>query len=489
MPKHKFKSPHGAIKKRKSSQICNLNSHLSEAAEKHAEIFTSGEDITDSHVKVKNFPFPSCQLLEVVDNKFLPELQEELLQLELYEKDNDLYKFHQSEELNTIQSPQFPYLQEFRNFLVNKLRPVICKMTGIELDERLALFHARYQRGDYLLCHDDELEGRRIAFILYLVQGEWKEEDGGGLQLFTTAEGHPDKIVQTLLPKNNSLVFFEVSPVSFHQVGEVLSDKTRLSLGGWFHGKSLPRPEKMPMYQEVAKTSEDISEELFMSLINPMYFNIQMQSEIQAKFEETSELNLPGFLLQDKYDAICDKLKSTGDWKLEGPPNRRKTWSKYEFSEESEGCLKQVFDLMTSDAMFLLLSNLTGLRLHQLAPEDSDEEGTQEALPCNPKYRGCVRKWEQGNYTLICDDDVGQAEFALDARLCFNLDNWNEDMGGQTVYIARNEDDVLVMCEPVNNSLNLVYRDKETLRFVKYVNSLINTKNGTFYDLDFSYYE
>ena len=62
-------------------------------------------------------------------------------------------------------------------------------------------------------------------------------------------------------------------------------------------------------------------------------------------------------------------------------------------------------------------------------------------------------------------------------------------MGGQTVYIARNEDDVLVMCEPVNNSLNLVYRDKETLRFVKYVNGLINTKNGTFYDLDFSYYE
>ena len=31
---------------------------------------------------------------------------------------------------------------------------------------------------DVLLCHDDELEGRRIAFILYLVP-EWSEEDGG----------------------------------------------------------------------------------------------------------------------------------------------------------------------------------------------------------------------------------------------------------------------------------------------------------------------
>ena len=33
---------------------------------------------------------------------------------------------------------------------------------------------------DTLLCHDDELEGRRIAFIYYLVP-EWVKEDGGRL--------------------------------------------------------------------------------------------------------------------------------------------------------------------------------------------------------------------------------------------------------------------------------------------------------------------
>ena len=36
---------------------------------------------------------------------------------------------------------------------------------------------------DVLLCHDDELDTRRIAFILYLVP-PWKEEDGGALDLF-----------------------------------------------------------------------------------------------------------------------------------------------------------------------------------------------------------------------------------------------------------------------------------------------------------------
>jgi hypothetical protein len=30
-----------------------------------------------------------------------------------------------------------------------------------------------------LLCHDDRLEGRRIAFILYLSSEEWDDSDGG----------------------------------------------------------------------------------------------------------------------------------------------------------------------------------------------------------------------------------------------------------------------------------------------------------------------
>ena len=36
---------------------------------------------------------------------------------------------------------------------------------------------------DTLLCHDDELEGRRIAYIIYLVNS-WSQEDGGTLDLF-----------------------------------------------------------------------------------------------------------------------------------------------------------------------------------------------------------------------------------------------------------------------------------------------------------------
>ena len=39
-------------------------------------------------------------------------------------------------------------------------------------------------------------------------------------------------MVQSLVPEVNSLTFFQVSTVSFHQVREVLAEnKTRLSLG------------------------------------------------------------------------------------------------------------------------------------------------------------------------------------------------------------------------------------------------------------------
>ena len=35
-----------------------------------------------------------------------------------------------------------------------------------------------------MLCHDDELEGRRIAYIFYLVPHDWDKSDGGIVHIF-----------------------------------------------------------------------------------------------------------------------------------------------------------------------------------------------------------------------------------------------------------------------------------------------------------------
>ena len=85
---------------------------------------------------------------------------------------------------------------------------------------------AKYEFTDALLCHDDELEGRWIAFILYLVLS-WDRSLGGIVDLYNIDEHfQPKQIVKSLIPLWNKLVFFEVSAVSFHQVSKVLSEVT-----------------------------------------------------------------------------------------------------------------------------------------------------------------------------------------------------------------------------------------------------------------------
>ena len=63
---------------------------------------------------------------------------------------------------------------------------------------------------DYLLCHDDDIhgtvEGRRIAFIYYLVPEDWTENDGGALDLFAT-NGDEDISLKSKVKINFSNVF------------------------------------------------------------------------------------------------------------------------------------------------------------------------------------------------------------------------------------------------------------------------------------------
>ena len=132
--------------------------------------------------------------------------------------------------------------------------------------------------------------------------------------------------------------------------------------------------------------------------------------------------------------------------------------------------------LSISDAFFLLLSNLTGLKLHPMASEDSDTEEDKDKV-YNPRCRGGFARWGPGNYTLIRDDDQEQAEYALDLRMCFNVMAGEEEeveAGGQTVYIARGEDEELVTVNPEENTLSLVYRYvyRGDMTFVNIINML-----------------
>lgn len=150
---------------------------------------------------------------------------------------------------------------------------------------------------------------------------------------------------------------------------------------------------------------------------------------------------------------------------------------------------------------------MTGLRLHPLAPENEDDEESDEdeAVPStskndskkvpddkeiDPKCKIEVRRWRQGSYTLLNDANANNDKFFLDGRLFFNCQDWNLEQGGFTSYIAKDEDEELLTALPENNTLQLIYKDAQTLGFVKYVNEEINIlPNGEFHDVAVAYFE
>lgn len=82
-------------------------------------------------------------------------------------------------------------IRQFRDeILYGSIRNLIENLTGIELSSKIDVTSSRYEYTDYLLCHDDDIHddqmenGRRIAFIYYLVPSEWDDTDGGLLDLF-----------------------------------------------------------------------------------------------------------------------------------------------------------------------------------------------------------------------------------------------------------------------------------------------------------------
>ncbi|KAM4593543.1 prolyl 3-hydroxylase OGFOD1 isoform 3-T3 [Odontesthes bonariensis] len=401
--------------------------------------------------------------------------------------------------------------------LFGRFRSWLGEVLGVELEPTVDISCAKYEYTDVLLCHDDELEGRRVAFILYLVP-PWQSSDGGTLDLYTTDSNfQPQSIVKSLVPSWNTLILFEVSPVSFHQVSEVLSqDKCRLSLSGWFHGPSLERPPRhieppIPRNPHLPK-----DETVLLEWVNPLYLDISYQEQIQVEFEDSSEIQLKDFLREEKFREVSEALRLAQiQWMKRDPPNKRC----YETASLGSlpPCVSVCWELLHSEAFFLLLSNFTGLSLHYLCPADDEDESKekeerqedQEAAgssttssdantntekdPSTPVCCGEVRRWSAGSYTLLHDAEAARAEYALDLTLPFGCTDWQSEFGGFTCYVANEEDEELLTVYPEDNSLALVYRDKETLKFVKHVNhksfSAGSSTCREFYDFSFIYYE
>ncbi len=181
-----------------------------------------------------NTPFPHLNLQNFFREEKIKKIGEALHQETFFPKNSDLFQFHQTNDFKGS-----------RNKVIIGLRTFLCspefvdfmqKITGLTLRSTIIDLHATlYRDTDYLLCHDDQLEGRKIAFMIYLSM--LTKKDGGSLQLLSSKNKKPDSVVKEIYPCYNSFVFFKVSPTSFHAVDEVIGNIPRLAMGGWLHGR------------------------------------------------------------------------------------------------------------------------------------------------------------------------------------------------------------------------------------------------------------
>uniref|UniRef100_A0A8C2EX79 2-oxoglutarate and iron-dependent oxygenase domain containing 1 n=1 Tax=Cyprinus carpio TaxID=7962 RepID=A0A8C2EX79_CYPCA len=462
-------------KKEKRGELAVINSDLRDEAVQKG--MRDAWQSKESDIQLDCGPFPHCQITHFLQSEsFVEGLQAELLQLNFNTKSNDLYKFQQSDDLRERKEH---HISQIRSVVFGEFRVWLSEVLQVDLEATVDISCAKYEHTDVLLCHDDELEGRRVAFILYLVP-PWEVKDGGTLDLFSTDEHcQPVSVVKSLLPCWNSLVFFEVSPVSFHQV-----------------------------------------ESLLFEWVNEMYLDPRYQARVQQEFEESSEICLPSFLQEEKLRQVRSALQSSEiQWERKGPPNKRCYGCANMQSLPS--CVQECWELLSSESFFMLLSNLTGLCLHYLCgdedesenedgkneTENRDGEGNTQASASNtdadtstpekkdkgpPTCVGELRRWMHGDYTLL--HDSVKREYALDLQLHMGCAGWKSEFGGFTSYIAHDEDEELLTVYPEDNSLALVYRDKDTLKFIKHINNsssshLSSQNTSAFYDFSFNYYE
>lgn len=181
-------------------------------------------------LNAKNFEHLSIDGL-FIDEK-INELFDELEKLDYYKESSDLYEFFRTVDFKNINNKK---ILQFRNLLLSKdFTNFISKVCDLNISkDNIDIHSLKLMKTNYLLCHDDRVDTRKIAFVLNF--SDFDDGDGGSLDLFDVKEDKANKIFESVVPKFNRFNLFKVSNKSFHQISEVETSKTRITIGGWFY--------------------------------------------------------------------------------------------------------------------------------------------------------------------------------------------------------------------------------------------------------------
>lgn len=74
-----------------------------------------------------------------------------------------------------------------------------------------------------MLCHDDCVDDRSVAFIYYL-NYDWLNEWGGTLDVYSVDKDfNAVNIEQSINPEFNTMIFFPVGKHTYHQVSHLFN--------------------------------------------------------------------------------------------------------------------------------------------------------------------------------------------------------------------------------------------------------------------------
>ncbi|KAL7286175.1 hypothetical protein TKK_0019544 [Trichogramma kaykai] len=366
------------------------------------EIFSSwntDNPIKNERLEIITKPFKVCKISNFLnDTDFLDQIKADLLDVKSTRQDIDLFKMEQTSDLSKEKNEN---IKKLYSAFQNDVADWIEKNTAIHLNKKITMTGSCYSDTDYLICHDDRLTDRRVAFILYLSK-DWSAEFGGTLDLFDTDEqGLPKNIVHSIVPEYNSLVFFEVTNNSYHQVSEILKPKARCSINGWFHGSvadraEFKRPEEIVPFIDPEMTECDLS-----SWVSKMYLDPQTVCDIQEEVENDSSALLKDFISDIMYKKLSEEIQGNSiKWKMVGPPDVRR----YEVADEDSlpETLASFIQLIKSVTFCQYLKNLTEL---DLVPETDEMK---------PKLNFELQRWSHGCYTLLKDEKSEEKNDSLE---------------------------------------------------------------------------
>ena len=195
--------------------------------------------------------------------------------------------------------------------------------------------------------------------------------------------------------------------------------------------------------------------------INQMYQSEKIKEEMREHFEENGFLQLHSFLsnsLEEFQKELVNKINSH-----KYQPNSHSYYENEKSTQDTNTLL--FIEDFKSTTFTSFLEEVTGFSL--------------------TPHKSALRKYSHKNYSLLNDENVEEEDFL---EVIFDLsDEFDEDAGGYLAYTTQREE--ILYLEPSFNTLTFLFKPKELMSYLKYINNKGKNKNIVRLELTFKIIE